>query len=177
MFIVRPLIYSFILALCILSQSCLSQVRPKSTRLQHKFTSKKTAYLDSNGKAHAPPNAPKAVVKMIKAANAITHLPYRRGGGRVAGIDHSGYDCSGASYYVLRAGGLIDKPLVSKSFMTYGKKGYGKWVNVYAKDGHVFLEIAGLRFDTGGSWDSTGPRWKPQSRKVDKFVVRHPAGY
>lgn len=157
--------------------SCSNQVKPKSPRLEHKFVKGKTAFLDSRGIAHAPRKAPKAVKNMIAAANQITHLPYRLGGGRTAGIDSSGYDCSGATYYILREGGLISKPLVSKSFMEYGEKGYGKWVNVYAKDGHVFLEIAGLRFDTGGSWNSTGPRWKTQSRKVDTFVVRHPKGY
>jgi len=155
--------------------SCSSQVTPKDTHLTHHFAHGKTAYLAPNGQAVAPPNAPARVKRMVAAANQIAHLPYRRGGGHAKFVDN-GYDCSGATSYVLHAGGLLSRPLVSGNFMEYGEKGYGKWVNIYASNGHVFLEIAGLRFDTGGTWDSTGPRWKAQRRNVKKFVVRHPKG-
>jgi len=155
--------------------SCASQVKPKTARLEHHYVAGKTAYLDANGKAHAPSKAPRKVKKMIEAANSISHLPYKYGGGHRSFSD-SGYDCSGTTSFVLNAGGVLNKPLISKNFLEYGEKGYGKWVNIFAKDGHVFLEIAGLRFDTGGTWNSTGPRWKPQSRGLKNFVVRHPKG-
>lgn len=155
--------------------SCSSQVKPKSTHLTHHFIHGKTAYLAPNGQAVAPPKAPKRVKRMITAANQIVHKPYRSGGGHASFYD-SAYDCSGATSYVLNAGGVLDRPLVSGNFLQYGKKGYGKWVTVYAKEGHVFLEIAGLRFDTGGTWNSTGPRWKSRRRSLKNFIVRHPRG-
>lgn len=155
--------------------ACSSQVSPKETRLEHRFVYGKTAYIDHNGKAHAPPRAPKAVKRMVAAANQISKTPYKYGGGHRSFYD-SGYDCSGATSYVLHAGGKLDKPLVSQNFLDYGKKGYGKWVNIYVRSGHVFLEIAGLRFDTGGTWNSTGPRWKPHSRGLRNYYVRHPKG-
>ncbi len=155
--------------------SCSSQVEPKTTHLTHQFIHGKTAYLAPNGQATPPPKAPRRVKRMIAAANQIVNKPYLYGGGHRSFQD-SGYDCSGSTSYVLHAGGLLDKPLVSQNFLEYGKKGYGKWVNIYARKGHVFLEIAGLRFDTGGTWNSTGPRWKAQRRSIKKYVVRHPNG-
>jgi hypothetical protein len=150
-------------------------VKAKTARLEHSFSYGKTLYLDQNGTAHAPPRAPKAVKKMVAAANSISQKPYKYGGGHRSFKD-SGYDCSGATSYVLHAAGLLEKPLVSKGFFKYGDKGYGDWVNIFVRDGHVFLEIAGLRFDTGGTWNSTGPRWKPQSRGLKNYYVRHPKG-
>ncbi len=78
--------------------------------------------------------------------------------------------------YVLHAGGKLEQPLVSQGFFDYGKKGYGDWVTIYVRDGHVFMTIAGLRFDTGGTWNSTGPRWKPEQRGSKGYFVRHPRG-
>lgn len=155
--------------------SCSSQVKAKGTHLTHKFVHGKTAYVSPSGLAVAPPRAPRKVKRMIAAANQLINKPYIYGGGHRSFYDH-GYDCSGATSYVLHAGGLLDKPLVSQNFLEYGKKGYGKWVTIYVRKGHVFLEIAGLRFDTGGTWNSTGPRWKPQRRRVSKYYVRHPKG-
>lgn len=163
------------LAIAIAFPSCSNQVRPHSPRLEHNFVYGKTAYIDHKGDAHAPPKAPRAVKKMIAAANEIRTKPYKYGGGHRSFSDN-GYDCSGATSYVLHAGGKVTRPLVSQNFLSYGKKGYGDWVNIYARSGHVFLEIAGLRFDTGGTWNSTGPRWKPQSRGVSNYYVRHPRG-
>lgn len=155
--------------------SCSNQTKVTQARLEHRFVYGKTAYLDHRGEAHAPPRAPKSVHKMVAAANSLVGKPYKYGGGHRS-FNDTGYDCSGAVSYVLHAGGKLDKPLVSKNFFDYGKKGYGKWVNIYVRDGHVFMEIAGLRFDTGGTWNSTGPRWKPESRRMNKYYVRHPRG-
>ncbi len=152
-----------------------SQVEPAKTSLTHEFRYGKTAYIDSSGRATAPPNAPRRVRLMVSAANELVRKPYRYGGGH-ASFHDNGYDCSGATSYVLHKGGLLKSPLVSQNFLQYGKKGYGKHVNIYARDGHVFMEICGLRFDTGGTWNSTGPRWKPQRRGLKGYAVRHPAG-
>jgi len=81
---------------------------------------------------------------MIEAANTLTAKPYIYGGGHRSFHDR-GYDCSGAVSYVLHAGGKLDRPLVSQNFFDYGKKGYGDWVTIYVRKGHVFIVIAGLR--------------------------------
>jgi len=156
--------------ICTLLSSCSSQIKPKDTHLTHKFIYGKTAYIGADGKAQAPPKAPRAVHKMVAAANELIDKPYIYGGG------HRSFDCSGATSYVLHKGGKLDKPLVSQNFFEYGKKGYGDYVTIYVRKGHVFLEICGLRFDTGGTWNSTGPRWKPQRRGLKNYIVRHPSG-
>ncbi len=154
--------------------SCSSQLRAKEGHVTHRFDYGKTAYISPSGKAVAPPRAPRRVKRMIEAANALTEKPYIYGGGHRSFHDR-GYDCSGAVSYVLHAGGKLDRPLVSQNFFDYGKKGYGDWVTIYVRKGHVFMVIAGLRFDTGGTWKSTGPRWKPERRGVKGYYVRHPS--
>ncbi len=64
----------------------------------------------------------------------------------------------------------------SKGFLNYGSRGYGKWITVYTRKGHVFMTVAGLRLDTGGSSRRSGPRWKPQTRPGRGHVMRHPGG-
>ena len=59
-----------------------------------------------------------------------------------------GYDCSGAVSYALNGGGLIDSPLDSGGFTAWGSPGGGNWITVYANYGHVYMVVAGLRFDT-----------------------------
>ena len=159
---------------CALLTSCSSQLRAQERYLTHRFDHGKTAYISPSGKAVAPPRAPRRVKRMIEAANTLTDKPYIYGGGHRSFYDR-GYDCSGAVSYVLHAGGKLDRPLVSQNFFDYGKKGYGDWVTIYVRKGHVFMGIAGLRFDTGGSWKSTGPRWKPERRGVKGYYVRHPS--
>ncbi len=159
---------------CALLTSCSSQLRAQERYLTHRFDHGKTAYISPSGKAVAPPRAPRRVKRMIEAANTLTDKPYIYGGGHRSFYDR-GYDCSGAVSYVLHAGGKLDRPLVSQNFFDYGKKGYGDWVTIYVRKGHVFMVIAGLRFDTGGSWKSTGPRWKPERRGVKGYYVRHPS--
>ncbi len=155
--------------------SCSSQLKAKERYVVHRFDYGKSAYIGPGGKATAPPRAPRRVKRMIAAANSLTDKPYVYGGGHRS-FNDTGYDCSGATSYVLHAGGALDRPLVSQNFFDYGKKGYGDWVTVYVRKGHVFLVIAGLRFDTGGTWNSTGPRWKPQRRGTKGYYVRHPRG-
>ena len=128
-----------------------------------------------NGRAVAPRNAPLPVKDAIAAANRIQGLPYKWGGGH-ARLNDSGYDCSGAVSYVLRSAGLMEDQMPSRGFFFYGKRGYGKWITVYVRNGHVFLVIAGLRFDTYGRYRQDGPRWRPLPRSTRGHVVRHPPG-
>ena len=174
----KPRLTLPLLSVCLVAislSSCSSQKKAEERYIIHKFDYGKTAYIGPDGKAVAPPKAPRRVKRMIAAANSLTDKPYVYGGGHRS-FNDTGYDCSGATSYVLHAGGKLDRPLVSQNFFDYGKKGYGKGVTVYVRDGHVFLVIAGLRFDTGGTWNSTGPRWKPQRRGAKGYFVRHPSG-
>jgi hypothetical protein len=62
--------------------------------------------------------------------------------------------------------------------MTWGKPGPGKWITIYANKAHVYMVVAGLRFDTGGDIaGETGPRWHDEPPYPKGLVVRHPVGY
>jgi hypothetical protein len=129
-----------------------------------------------NGLAEVDDDAPDEVKAAIAAGNRIAGLPYRYGGGRCEGIDEGGYDCSGAASYVLREAGLLGDWMTSSGFQKYGRSGRGDWITVYARSGHVFLEVAGLRFDTGWHGQGEGPRWTTKSRTSKSTVLRHPSG-
>jgi len=134
-----------------------------------------TATLGADGLAVAPASAPQEVKDAIAAANRIVGKPYKYGGGHGRWED-SGYDCSGAMSYALHGAGLLDRPLTSGDFMSWGKAGKGSWITIYAHSGHGFLRIAGLRFDTGWNNAGSGPRWSEQMRPVGEYAVRHPQG-
>lgn len=125
--------------------------------------------------AVVPDSAPAQVKAAIQAGNQIAGLPYRRGGGH-ARLHDTAYDCSGASSYILREAGLLSSTMPSTAFRSYGKNGKGDWISVYARKGHVFLVVAGLRFDTGYAQGAEGPQWTTMSRSVNGCVVRHPVG-
>jgi hypothetical protein len=127
------------------------------------------------GVALAPPSAPEAVQGAINAANTIVGRPYVWGGGHASFYSNS-YDCSGAVSFALFGGGLIPRPLTSGDLMHWGAPGPGKWITVYANAGHTFVEIAGLRFDTVGAEQGTGPRWHLATVSTSGFVARHPPG-
>jgi hypothetical protein len=129
-----------------------------------------------NDRAIPPANAPDAVRRVIQAGNEIIGRPYRRGGGHGRIYDNA-YDCSGAASYVLIRAGLLDSPMPSTPFRRYGERGPGEWITVYARKGHVFLVIAGLRFDTGWGRRAHGPQWLTRNRPANGAVMRHPAGY
>jgi hypothetical protein len=59
--------------------------------------------------------------------------------------------------------------------MGWGKPGKGKWVTIYTNPGHVFMVVAGVRFDTSGT-RSSGSRWQAAMRGDGGFVTRHPPG-
>ena len=138
-------------------------------------TAGETAVLSGN-LASAPRSAPPAVKAAIAAANSISTTPYVWGGGH-GSFYSSGYDCSGAVSFALYGAGLLDTPLTSGSLESYGEPGPGKWITIYANATHAYAEIAGLRWDTVGDVEGTGPRWHPEPPYPEGFVVRHPPGY
>jgi cell wall-associated NlpC family hydrolase len=127
-----------------------------------------------NGIAVPPLEGPDAVKQMIEAGNIIARTPYVWGGGHGKWID-KGYDCSGSVSFVLAAAGLLNGPLDSGRLSHWGEAGPGRWVTIYANSGHVFMEVAGIRFDTSGA-RVTGSRWQNAGRSTAGFAVRHPAG-
>ena len=131
--------------------------------------------IDTSSMVQAPPGAPQAVSEMIAAGNAIATLPYVWGGGHGGFGLQAGYDCSGSVSYVLAAAGLLSTPEVSGSLMSYGDPGPGQWVTIYANAGHVWMTIAGWRFDTVALAEN-GSRWSRGGGEFAGFVVRHPPG-
>jgi cell wall-associated NlpC family hydrolase len=127
-----------------------------------------------NGVALPPLEAPEEVKQIIEAGNIIARSPYLWGGGHGKWLD-KGYDCSGSVSFALAAAGLLDGPLASGPLMSWGEPGRGKWVTIYANDGHVFMEVAGVLFDTSNA-RVTGSRWGNEMRSTAGFVARHPAG-
>ena len=131
-----------------------------------------------DGIAMAPADAPLAVKRAIWAANQLRSKPYRYGGGHRSFRD-SGYDCSGTVSYALGGAGLISSPLSSSDFRRYGERGQGRWITVYARNGHTFAVIAGLRLDTTPGDSSRyrwAPRWQTSARGPAGFEARHPVG-
>ena len=138
-----------------------------------------------DGRLIAPASAPRRVKRVIKFANQIVEKPYRYGGGhrpfRRGRLDR-GYDCSGAVSHALRGGRFLRSPLPSGSLMSWGSRGPGEWITVYAHGGHAYIVVAGYRFDTSmrdpdAPGPSTGPRWSKSLRTSSAFVARHPRGY
>jgi hypothetical protein len=137
------------------------------------------ATLTADGKATVPPGAPARVARIIRGANEVARKPYVYGGGhgRLANetwID-TAYDCSGSISFALATAGLIDAPMASGALARWGSPGPGRWVTIYANDGHAFMTVAGLRFDTSGR-RQTGTRWQAAGRSAGGFTVRHPPG-
>ena len=132
------------------------------------------ASLSGDGLATVPSSAPHAVEGIIRAANAVALLPYVYGGGHARWED-SAYDCSASVSFALAAAGFLKGPLDSTSFMSWGKPGPGKWVTIFANQGHAWMIVAGLRFDTSGLRIG-GSRWTAETRSTAGFVLRHPPG-
>jgi hypothetical protein len=130
------------------------------------------------GLALAPVNAPLSVKRAIWAANQLRTKPYRYGGGHRS-FNDSGYDCSATVSYALAGAGLVSAPLSSVELRAYGSRGRGKWITVYARNGHAFAVIAGLRLDTTSPHNPSrrwAPRWQPTERMPFGFEARHPVG-
>jgi len=147
----------------------------KGPKWVHGFEPTQTAML-ADGVAHPPKAVPLPVKRALWAGNRIVGKPYRRGGGHKH-FEDSGYDCSGCVSYVLHHAGLLRTPDTSGGFRNFGVPGRGKHITVYAKSGHVFIDIAGLRLDTGyTNRRGEGPKWSTKPRPLDGFVARHPPG-
>ena len=141
-----------------------------------------------DGTAAAPADAPPQVQQAIWAANEIQDKPYIYGGGH-AEFKDDGYDCSGTVSYALHGAGLLKSALPSGNFMTWGERGAGTWITVYANGGHAYAVIAGLRLDTSAATVTRtntrkfkkalerGPRWRPTMRSPRGFRARHPLGF
>ena len=127
-----------------------------------------------DGTAVAPDDAPEPVKRVIQAGNAIAKFPYKWGGGHGAWRDN-GYDCSGSVSFALAAAGLVGSPLTSGDFIGWGDPGVGDWITIYTNPGHIFMIVAGLRFDTSGA-GRAGTRWQTAARSTGGFTVRHQPG-
>jgi hypothetical protein len=131
------------------------------------------AKLLPSGLAAAPADAPAEVQQAIAAANQIDAAGYCRGGGHARWKSRC-YDCSGAVSYVLgpKGAGILDSPLPSGDFRSWGEPGKGSWITVYYNGGHTFVAIAGLRFETSIPDDGQdGPGW---SRDIKAGMVNGP---
>jgi hypothetical protein len=133
------------------------------------------AGLGTAGRAQTPIGAPDVVGRVIAGGNAIAKYPYVWGGGHGSFVD-SGYDCSGSVSYALAAAGLLDAPLTSGQLAGWGAPGPGRWITIYANAGHVFMFVAGLRFDTSYRDGPFGSRWQKAPRSLAGFTIRHPPG-
>lgn len=138
-----------------------------------------------DGRAAAPAEAPVAVKQIIAAANEIITKPYVYGGGHGTPLAQisSSYDCSSSVSHALYGAKLLAPwPQTSGLLMNFGQPGPGRWVTIEANNGHVFMYVAGLRFDTSPGYGGgnippgSGPRWRSNVRPSTGFVSRHPPG-
>jgi hypothetical protein len=142
------------------------------------------AQLLAGGQASAPAGAPAAVRGMIAAGNAIAGRPYVYGAGHGLPLNQlaPAYDCSSSAAHLLWGGGLLAPGAdpTSGALEAFGLPGPGRWVTIYASAAHVFMYVAGLRWDTwnaaGAGDGSRGIGWHPLVRSAAGFVVRHPVG-
>jgi hypothetical protein len=129
-----------------------------------------------DGRAIPPPGAPAQVKATIAAANRIDREPYVWGGGHLSWLAR-GYDCSGAVGFALHGGGMLETTMVSGQLASWGEGGPGRWITVYANAEHVYMVVAGLRFDTRDDLPGvSGPRWHAERVSPRDFVARHPPG-
>lgn len=124
------------------------------------------------GVAYAPSAAPLVVKQVIWAGNRIRTRPYVYGGGQMS-FRSFGYDCSGSVSFALHGADLLASPFDSGSFMGWGRPRGGRWVTLFANRTHIWMTVAGMRFDTSGSGRS---RWRIESCSPAGFRLRHPVG-
>lgn len=139
------------------------------------------ARIAASGLATPPASAPPAVRLMIAAANQLIGKPYVYGGGHQDFSLASGYDCSSSVSWALHGAGFLAGPEDSTTLEGFGLPGPGLWVTIFANPVHTFAYVAGIRLDTSpqpgdGSLGQPGPRWRPATRSVGGFILRHPPG-
>jgi len=122
-----------------------------------------------------PQNVPEAVQRVVAGGNAIADFPYIWGGGHASFVAN-GYDCSGSVSYALAAGGLLNAPLVSGELAHWGAPGPGRWITLYANEGHTFMDVDGVWFDTAGRSGPYASRWLVSTPPLAGYAVRHPPG-
>jgi len=145
------------------------------TAVRTTFVPGPRARLLADGTAAAPASAPPVVKRVIAAGNVIARTPYKWGGGHARWND-TGYDCSGTVAYALRGGGFLGGATPSfGSFNNFGAPGTGRWITLVMNSGHIYMVVAGLRFDSSGR-AVTGSRWQTQMRPLAGWRIRHPAG-
>lgn len=146
--------------------------------------------INPDGTASAPQESPQAVKLAVGAANQIADTPYPVPDAHYDGQNLTrrwpAYDCSATVSYVLYRAGLRGATATaSTGLMSYGRRGPGRWISIYANTQHTWIVIAGRAFDTshyGGPAvpAGTGPRWlsDPTGNLADgqSYVVRHPTG-
>jgi cell wall-associated NlpC family hydrolase len=129
-----------------------------------------------NGTIPVPQGVPTTIQQVVAGANEITDLPYVYGGGHASFVDNA-YDCSGSVSYALAAGGLLSAPETSGALESWGAPGPGKWITIYASEGHVYMYVnvggAWMRYDTVGRSGPFASRWQPSARSNEGFVARH----
>jgi hypothetical protein len=161
--------------LCLLIPGLLAQCSSGPREWTYRYERGKTAILLKD-LAVPPTEMPTAVKRAATAGNDLRKKPYLYGGGHAQPDGAKGYDCSGAVSYVLRKAGLMSDTATSDEFRHWGESGAGDWITVYAKRGHVFIIVAGLRLDTHTAEKESGPRWTQDSRSLRGFRARHPPG-
>jgi cell wall-associated NlpC family hydrolase len=161
------------------TQTRLANVRLRIRRLQRRQAiAARQAAGAEDATREAPAPAPggsggDVVAQVVAAANEIATTPYVWGGGH--GGASGGYDCSGSISYALAAAGLLESPLDSTGFMSWGEPGPGSRITVYANAGHAYMVVDGRRFDTS-ALSGGGTRWTSEMRSSAGFVARHPPG-
>lgn len=130
-----------------------------------------------NGKLVSP-DAPNASLgRIVRIAQRVEkeQPAYLWGGGH--GATPAGFgadvDCSGFVSQLLQV-----RPRTSGQFMSYGAKGKGKHVTIYAHQGHVLAEINGQFYGTSASnrGGGAGKIPRPSAAYLKRFVRRHPRG-
>jgi 3D (Asp-Asp-Asp) domain-containing protein len=152
------------------------------------LTAAQTAHILPDGSASAPQEAPVAVKLALAAGNLIHTRPYPEPDVHFGTLEKlwPAYDCSGATSFLLYAAGLMDpNSLDSTGLESYGQRGPGRWITIYANSAHAWIVVAGIALDTasyGGPPNpgGSGPRWRsePLANLSDgtTYIVRHPPG-
>jgi peptidoglycan hydrolase-like protein with peptidoglycan-binding domain len=128
----------------------------------------------SSGSSGSSSGGSGVIARIIAAGDEIATRPYVWGGGHGSFISN-GYDCSGSVSYALHGAGLLSSPEASGELESYGEPGPGREVTIYANSEHVFMVVAGKRFDTVALSES-GTRWSSSMTSTAGYVARHPAG-
>lgn len=152
----------------------LSATRTPTAPVVTPLVAGERARLLSNGLAAAPASAPASVKGVIAAANQIAKTPYKWGGGHPSFRD-TGYDCSGSTAYAMHGGRLTPGTAPFFGYSRYGLPGAGHWITLIMNSGHIYMVVAGLRFDTSGL-STSGSRWQTAMRPTTGWIVRHPPG-